>query len=72
MTAGQLATSQVYGNVLGALAVLFVGVIRSSALWLTAGLTLLAASVFTAPATLSRARRRARRQRAAAARGRAG
>jgi hypothetical protein len=119
LTAGQLATSQAYGNVLSGLTVLFVvttwlwargagavakhlelelriqatetllgavisislltmvpveviwtGVIRSSALWLTAGLTLLAASVFTAPGMLRRARRRARRQRAAAARGR--
>jgi hypothetical protein len=119
LTAGQLATSQAYGAVSAAMAVLFVattwlwaratgavakhlelelriratetllgavisigvltmvpveivwfGVIRSSALWLTAGLTLLAASVCTTPGILRRARRQAQRQRAAAARGR--
>ncbi len=104
LTAGQPATSQAYGNVLSALAVLLVvttwlwaraagavakhlelelriratetllgavisigvltmvpveivwfGVIRSSAFWLTAGLMLLAASACTTPGTLRRA-----------------
>jgi hypothetical protein len=52
--------------------IIWFGIIKSSAFWLTTGLTLLVASVFTAPRTLARARRRARwqRRRAAAAQGR--
>jgi hypothetical protein len=49
--------------------IVWFGVIRSSAFWVGNGLVLLVASVLAAPRTLQRARRRARRQRAATARG---
>jgi uncharacterized membrane protein SirB2 len=52
--------------------IIWFGVIRSSVYWLTGGLLALISAVFAAPTTLRQARRRARRQRAAAARGRAG
>jgi hypothetical protein len=50
--------------------IVWFGVVRSSAFWLGSGLALLAANFFAAPRKLQRARRRARRQRVAAARGR--
>jgi hypothetical protein len=50
--------------------IVWFGVVRSSALWLGNGLVLLAASFLATPRTLRRARRRARRQLAAAAGGR--
>jgi len=47
--------------------IVWFGVIRSSAFWLGNGLALLVASFFATPVMLQRARRRARRQRRAAA-----
>jgi hypothetical protein len=46
--------------------IIWFGAIRSSTVWLDLGLALLAMTLFTAPRTLRRARRTARRQRAAA------